>query len=129
MLSSDSQTPESPLPGFPPSLGKLSQWSAFTVVRNPKSIPLGDYVDNDPAIVNQRWTRWHLKDTQKGPKVVEVKHAIIYPQNSQKLPCKAHHLLIVRDVLSGEVKLFLSNAPKKDNGRDALKGCVFAMAC
>ena len=88
---------------------------------SPKSIPLGDYVDNDPAIVNQPWTRWHLKDTQKGPKVVEVKHAIIYPQNSQKLPCKAHHLLIVRDVLSGEVKLFLSNAPKKTTVETLLK--------
>jgi SRSO17 transposase len=88
---------------------------------SPKSISLGDYVDNDPAIINQRWTRWHLKDTQKGPKVVEVKHAIIYPQNSQKLPSKAHHLLIVRDVLSGEVKLFLSNAPKKTTIETLLK--------
>ena len=88
---------------------------------SPKSIPLGEYVDNDPAIVNQEWTRWHLKDTQKGPKVVEVKHAIIYPQNSQKFPSKAHHLLIVRDVMTSEIKLFISNAPKKTNVETLLK--------
>ena len=79
---------------------------------SPKALALGEYVDSDPAIVYQNSTRWHLKDTQKGPKVVEVKHAIIYLQNSQKLPSKAHHLLVVRDVMSGEVKLFISNAPK-----------------
>lgn len=88
---------------------------------SPKSIPLGEYVDNDPAITNQRWTRWHLKDTQKGPKVVEVKHAIVYPQNSQKLPSKAHHLLVVRDVMSGEIKFFLANAPKKTSVEILLK--------
>ena len=88
---------------------------------SPKSIPLGDYIDNDPAITNQRWTRWHVKDTQKGPKVVEVKHAIVYPQNSQKLPSKAHHLLIVRDFMSGEIKLFLANAPKNVSVETLLK--------
>jgi len=86
-----------------------------------KSIPLGEYIENDPEITNQRWTRWHVKDTQKGPKVVEVKHAIVYPQNSQKLPSKAHHLLIVRDVMSGEIKLFLANAPKKTSVEILLK--------
>ncbi len=30
-----------------------------------KSFPLGEYVENGPAIVNQRWKRWHVKDTQK----------------------------------------------------------------
>ncbi len=86
-----------------------------------KSIPLGEYIENAPEITNQRWTRWHVKDTQKGPKVVEVKHAIVYPQNSQKLPSKAHHLLIVRDVMSGEIKLFLANAPKKTSVEILLK--------
>jgi SRSO17 transposase len=88
---------------------------------SPKSLPLGEYVDNDSAIVNQKWTRWHLKDTQKGPKVVEVKHTIIYPQNSQKLPSKAHHLLVVRDVMTSEIKLFISNAPKKTRVETLLK--------
>jgi hypothetical protein len=88
---------------------------------SPKSIPLGEYIDNDPAITNQRWTRWHVKDTHKGPKVVEVKHAIVYPQNSQKLPSKAHHLLVVRDVMTGEIKLFLANSPKNTSVEILLK--------
>lgn len=88
---------------------------------SPKSISLGEYVDNDPKITNQQWTRWHLKDTQKGAKVVDVKHAIVYPQNAQKFPSKAHHLLIVRDVLSGEIKLFLANAPENTTVETLLK--------
>ena len=95
---------------------------------SPKSIPLGEYVDNDPVIVNQKWTRWHLKDTQKGPKVVEVKHATIYPQNSQKLPSKAHHLLVVRDVMTGEMKLFVSQCAQEDKCRNSTQGCVLALA-
>lgn len=88
---------------------------------SPKSISLGDYVDNDPKIVKQQWTRWHLKDTQKGAKVVDVKHAIVCPQNSQKFPSKAHHQLIVRDVLSGEIKLFLANAQENTRVETLLK--------
>ncbi len=76
------------------------------------SIPLGEYVESHPAIVNKRWTRWHVKDTQKDPKVVEVKRAIVYPQNTEKLPSGPHHL-IVRDVMSDETKLFLAHAPQK----------------
>ncbi len=88
---------------------------------SPKAMTLGEYVDNDPALASQKWTRWHLKDTQKGPKVVEVKHAIVYPQNSQKLPSKAHHLLIVRDVMTDEVKLFISNASTTTSVETLLK--------
>ena len=88
---------------------------------SPKSIPLGTYVEDDPLFTKQRWTRWHVKDTQKGPKVVEVKHAIVYPQNAQKLPSKAHHLLVVRDVTSDEIKFFLANAPKKTSVEILLK--------
>jgi hypothetical protein len=88
---------------------------------SPKSKPLGECFENDPVFTNQSWQRWQVKDTQKGPKVVEVKHAIVYPQNSNKLPSKAHHLLVVRDVLSGEIKFFLANAPKKTRVEILLK--------
>lgn len=82
----------------------------------------GDCFENDPAFVQQPWQRWHVKDTQKGPKVIEVKHAIVYPQNEHGLPAKAHHLIVVRDVLSpDDVKYFLSNAPEKTSLETLLK--------
>jgi SRSO17 transposase len=88
---------------------------------SPKSIAIGEYVDSDPKIIKQQWTRWHLKDTQKGAKVVDVKYAIVYPQNAQKFPSKTHHLLIVREVLSGETKLFIANAPERTSVETLLK--------
>ena len=57
---------------------------------------------------------------------MDVNHAIVYPQNAQKLPSMAHHLLIVRDVLSNEVKLFLASAPESttvETGGQLLDSC------
>ncbi len=88
---------------------------------SPKSKPLGECFENDAVFINQPWERWHLKDTQKGPKVIEVKHAIVYPQNAKRLPCKAHHLLVVRDVLANEIKFFLASAPQSTSVEILLK--------
>ena len=70
-----------------------------------------DLVDTSPDFQKKRWTRWHVKDTEKGPKVVECKSIVVYPQNEQGLPSEAHLLLVVKDVLSGEIKYFLCFAP------------------
>lgn len=67
--------------------------------------------ENGSQFTTQPWQRWQVKDTEKGPKIVEVKLGIVYPQDENGLPSAAHHLLVVRDVLSQEVKYFLSNAP------------------
>jgi SRSO17 transposase len=89
---------------------------------SPKAKYAGDCFENDPMFVNQPWQRWHVKDTEKGPKVIEVKHAIVYPKNEDGLPSKAHHLIVVRDVMApDDVKFFLSNAPKKTNLETLLK--------
>jgi len=80
----------------------------------PKAQHAGECLENDPRFTEQSWQRWHVKDTQKGPKVIEMKHALVYPQNENGLPAKAHHLLVVRDVFAPEdVKFFLGNAPEK----------------
>ena len=74
-----------------------------------------DCFENDPMFTRQRWQHWHVKDTEKGAKVVEVKHGIVYAQDENKLPMAAHHLLVVRDVLTKELKYFLCNAPANTN--------------
>lgn len=88
---------------------------------SPKARAVGDCFENDPAFANQPWEKWHVKDTQKGPKVVEVKRVTVYPKNAAGLPAQAHQLLVVRDVLSGEVKFFLSNAEEKTSTEALLK--------
>jgi hypothetical protein len=76
-----------------------------------KAITSQECSENDLMFTRQKWKQWHVKDTEKGAKVVEVKHGIVYPQDENKLPMQAHHLLIVRDVLTQEIKYFLCNAP------------------
>ena len=89
---------------------------------SPEAKYAGECFEHDPVFKNQPWQRWHVKDTEKGPKVIEVKHAIVYPKNSQGLPSEAHHLIVVRDVLHpDEIKFFLSNAPQNTSLETLLK--------
>ena len=88
---------------------------------SPKAKHVGEAFETARVFVNQSWQCWHVKDTQKGPKIVDVKHAIVYPKNAEGLPSKAHHLIVVRDVLANETKFFLSNAPEKTSLESLLK--------
>jgi len=63
------------------------------------------------AFTHQRWERFHIKDTTKGPTVWEAKAAIFYLKRDG-LPTRAHWLIVARNVLDyQEVKYFVSNAP------------------
>jgi SRSO17 transposase len=55
------------------------------------------------------WARYRIKDTQKGPVVWEVRESRFYP-NRDGVPGEEHRLIVARNVLTGEVKYFLSNA-------------------
>jgi SRSO17 transposase len=64
-----------------------------------------------PGLKDQDWTRFRIKDTQKGPMVWEVKHVMLVPKDENGLPTEPLHLVVarnVRDVLA--VKFFVSNA-------------------
>ena len=87
----------------------------------PKSITVKTCFLEQAVFTKQSWQQWHVKDTQKGPKVVEVKHSLVYPQDENHLPMRAHHLLIVRDVMSSEIKYFLANAPENTSAGTLLK--------
>ena len=65
-----------------------------------------------PALRDQTWKRWRIKDTHKGPMVWETKQVRLIPKGEDGLPAAPLHLIVarnVRDVL--EVKFFVSNAP------------------
>jgi SRSO17 transposase len=65
------------------------------------------------AFAKQAWQRWRVKDTEKGPAIWEVKHALLYVKDENDLPSSTPlHLVIARNVLDPtEIKYFVSNAP------------------
>lgn len=56
------------------------------------------------------WEAFHIKETEKGPVVWEARIGNIYvPENG--LPAQKRRLIVARNVLDGEIKYFLSDAP------------------
>ncbi len=74
-----------------------------------------------PDLKDQAWTRFRIKDTQKGPMVWEIKRVPLVPKDENGLPATALHLIVarnVRDIL--DVKFFVSNAPPDTSVRELL---------
>jgi len=64
-----------------------------------------------PALKEQGWQRWRVKDGEKGPMIWEVKHVPFYLQGPDGLPGPRWHLVVARNVLDPtEMKFFVSNA-------------------
>jgi hypothetical protein len=67
----------------------------------------------DPRLRERPWTRYRVKDGQKGPMVWEVKRVRFYPVGEDGLPGEPRHLVVARDVLNpDEMKFFVSDAPE-----------------
>jgi SRSO17 transposase len=65
-----------------------------------------------PALKEQKWQRFRVKDGEKGPMVWEVKHARITVADKNGLPGLRLHLVVARNALDPtEIKFFVSNAP------------------
>jgi SRSO17 transposase len=64
---------------------------------------------HSPVLRKQRWHRYRIKDTDKGPCVWEVKWAPIWRKDENGLPSRRHCLIVARNVRTGEVKYFLAN--------------------
>lgn len=80
----------------------------------PKARTVEECFQQSPAFLEQHWEQWHVKDTQKGAKVVEVKHATVCRQDENGLPTEACHLIVARDINHpDQLKFFLSNAQPK----------------
>lgn len=74
-----------------------------------------------PALKDQAWKRWRIKDTQKGPMVWEAKHVLLVPKDEHGLPGKPLHLIVARNVRNpSEVKFFVSNAPPETPVKELL---------
>jgi SRSO17 transposase len=67
---------------------------------------------NEPALRDQPWQRWRVKDGKKGPMIWEVKPRRFTPKDEHGMPGEPLHLVVARNVLDlKEVKFFVSNAP------------------
>jgi SRSO17 transposase len=65
-----------------------------------------------PKLRDQEWTRYYVKDGEKGPLVWEAKQARVVMKNDDGLPGVELHLIVARNALDhDEVKYFVSNAP------------------
>jgi SRSO17 transposase len=58
------------------------------------------------------WEEWRVKDTEKGPAIWQVRAVRFCPQE-ENVAGEEQWLVIARNVIDGEVKYFLSNAPKE----------------
>ena len=79
------------------------------VARRRPSCEVRNLVKYSPVFREQSWQRYRIKDTDKGPEVWEVKWAVFWRKNEDGLPTRRHCLIVARNVLTGEVKYFLSN--------------------
>jgi SRSO17 transposase len=76
------------------------------------AITVRNMLKYSPALRDQPWVRYYVKDGQKGPLVWEVKHTRIRMKDENGLPGLRLHLIVARNVLDPEeIKFFVSNAP------------------
>jgi len=64
---------------------------------------------HSPVFRKQSWQRYRIKDTDSGPEVWEVKWAVLWRKGQDGLPNRRHCLIVARNVITDEVKYFLSN--------------------
>ena len=77
-----------------------------------RAISVENMLRYSPALRDQPWVKYRVKDGEKGPLVWEVKHARFTMKDDQRLPGLQLHLVIARNALDpSEIKFFVSNAP------------------
>ena len=69
-----------------------------------------------PEFREQKWQRYRIKDTQRGPEVWEVKWAVFWRKGDDGLPGRRHCLIVARNVLTGELKYFVCNRVPGERG-------------
>lgn len=87
--------------GRPPKVPRVACRSVSSQVRN--------LLRHSPKFQQQRWQRYRVKDTKRGPEVWGVKWLKVWRKNEGKLPSRQQTLVVARNVRTGEVKFFLSN--------------------
>ena len=79
------------------------------LARGQRSSEVQNLLRYSPKFRKQRWQRYRIKDTERGPEVWEVKWAVFWRKGDNGLPGRRHCLIVARNVLTNEVKYFVSN--------------------
>jgi len=79
------------------------------VERRRPSHEVRNLLKHSPVFRGQAWQRYRIKDTAKGPEVWGIKWAEFWRKDALGLPGRRHCLIVARNVLTGEVKYFVSN--------------------
>ena len=79
------------------------------LARRRPSSEVQNLVRYSPIFRKQRWQRYRVKDTERGPEVWEVKWAVFWRKGTHGLSGRRHCLIVARNVLTNEVKYFVSN--------------------
>ncbi len=82
----------------------------------PSSCEVRNLLRYSPAFRQRRWQRYRVKDTTRGPEVWEVKWAVLWRKTNNGLPSRRQCLIVARNVLTGEVKYFVSNRVPGERG-------------
>jgi SRSO17 transposase len=80
-----------------------------------KAKAAGSLTRRSPVFLSHPWTTFHVKDDSYGPVVWEAREAPFHLRSGGKnvgVPTWAHRLIIARNVLTKEIKHFVSNAPQ-----------------
>jgi SRSO17 transposase len=84
--------------------------------RGRPSCAVQNLVRYSPVFRQQRWQRYRIKDSERGPEVWEVKWAVFWRKGTNGLPGRRHCLIVARNVLTNEVKYFVSNRVPGERG-------------
>jgi SRSO17 transposase len=93
--------------GPSPQRGRKKKYPRLA--RGRPSSAVQNLVRYSPAFHKKRWQRYRIKDTERGPAVWEVKWAVFWRKGTSGLPGRRHCLIVARNVLTQEVKYFVSN--------------------
>jgi SRSO17 transposase len=98
------------LRGRPKKQGKRGRKKKYPrVAQRRPSCEVRNLVTYSPVFREQSWQRYRIKDTDKGPEVWKVKWAVFWRKGEDGLPTRRQCLIVARNVLTGELKYFLSN--------------------
>jgi SRSO17 transposase len=93
--------------GPSPRRGRKKKYPRLARVR--RSSEVQNLLRYSPTFRRQTWQRYRIKDTERGPAVWEVKWAVFWRKGVDGLPGRRHCLIVARNVLTQEVKYFVSN--------------------